>query len=105
MQGVWSWTYPRANYTRMSAAASVDKPKYCGAFPDFEIITWLVPLLVSTDGSIEYTPGGGLRQLVFKGLWDDKSPGECIIVDSQKRLCALTAAVLRYAPQETIAYI
>jgi len=69
----------RMDYARMTAAASVDKHKYCGAFPDFEGATWLEPVLVCTVKFMEYTPGGGLRQSVFKGLRNDKAPGECVV--------------------------
>jgi len=65
----------RVDYKRMTAAASVDKEKYCGAFPDFEGAAWLEPVLVCTVRFMEYTPGGGLRQPVFKGLRDDKATG------------------------------
>lgn len=50
--------------------------KYSG-FPDFEDAVWLEPSLVCTVRYMERTPGGGLRQPVFKGLRDDKTPGEC----------------------------
>jgi len=69
----------RADYTRMTAAAAVDKQKYCGAFPNFEGAAWLEPELVCTVKFVEYTPGGGLRQPVFKGLRVDKEPRECVV--------------------------
>ena len=69
----------RADYTRMTAAAAVDKQKYCGAFPNFEGAAWLEPELVCTVKFVEYTPGDGLRQPVFKGLRVDKEPRECVV--------------------------
>jgi len=70
----------RMDYARMTAAASVNKQKYYGAFPSFEGAAWLEPVLVCTVKFMEYTPGGGLRQPVFKGLRDDKAAGECVVV-------------------------
>ena len=66
---VWRHQFYGFTSPRLLATVSVDKQNYCGAFPDFECATWLVPLLVSTDRSMKYTPGGGLRQPVFKGLY------------------------------------
>lgn len=39
---------------------------------------WITPHLVGTVKFMEYTKQGGLRQPVFKGFRDDKSPLECI---------------------------
>jgi len=51
---------------------------YYGDFPDFDDdVVWIVPNLVCKVEFMERTPGGGLRQPVFKGLRDDKLPEEC----------------------------
>jgi DNA ligase D-like protein (predicted ligase) len=47
-------------------------------FPDFEDAVWIMPELVCCVQFMERTPGGGLRQPVFKGLRDDKASEECI---------------------------
>jgi len=47
--------------------------------PDFEGTAWLEPELVCTVKFMEYTPSSGLRQPAFKGLLNDKAPGECVI--------------------------
>jgi len=69
----------REDYRRMAASVPVRKEKYCASFPVFEGAAWLEPSLVCTVKFMEYTPGGGLRQPVFKTLRDDKEPGECIL--------------------------
>ena len=48
-------------------------------FPDFEDAVWIMPQLVCRVEFMERTPGGGLRQPVFRGLRDDKAPEECVI--------------------------
>ena len=53
--------------------------KYDG-FPDFEDAVWIMPELVCRVDFMERTPGGGLRQPVFKGLRDDKAPQECTVL-------------------------
>lgn len=40
---------------------------------------WISPDLVCTVKYMERTVSGGMRQPVYKGLRDDKKPGECII--------------------------
>jgi bifunctional non-homologous end joining protein LigD/DNA ligase-1 len=50
-------------------------------FPEFteaEPVTWVEPQLVCTVQYMMKTESGGMRQPVFKGLRDDKSPKECI---------------------------
>jgi len=69
----------REDYRRMAAEERVGKEKYYASFPDFEGAVWLEPVLVCTVKFMEYTPGGGLRQPVFKGLRDDKGPKECVL--------------------------
>jgi len=69
----------REDYRRMAAAERARKENHCASFPDFEGAAWLEPVLVCTVKFMEYTPGGGLRQPVFKGLRDDKEPKECVL--------------------------
>jgi DNA ligase D-like protein (predicted ligase) len=45
--------------------------------PSFPAARWLKPSLVCTVQYMELTRNGGLRQPVFKGFRDDKSPFEC----------------------------
>lgn len=40
---------------------------------------WIHPFLVGSVKFMEYTENGGLRQPVFKGFRDDKTPEECIV--------------------------
>lgn len=46
-------------------------------FPNFDDAVWISPELVCCVEFMERTPGGGLRQPVFRGLRDDKAPEEC----------------------------
>lgn len=39
---------------------------------------WIHPFLVGSVKFMEYTENGGLRQPVFKGFRDDKTPEECL---------------------------
>lgn len=68
----------RHDYGIINSEKKTDKIRYAG-FPDFENVKWLEPNLVCAVQYMERTPGGGLRQPVFKGLRDDKEPGECIL--------------------------
>ena len=55
------------------------KTKRYPGFPDFEGAVWLVPELVCCVEFMNRTEGGGLRQPVYKGLRDDKTPDECVL--------------------------
>lgn len=46
--------------------------------PGNEKAVWILPDLVCTVNYMEKTNSGSMRQPVFKGLRDDKSPSECI---------------------------
>ena len=68
----------RYDYHNIQAAGRTDKDGYYSSFPNFDDAIWLKPELVCTVKFMGRTPGGGLRQPVFKGLRDDKIPNECI---------------------------
>ena len=68
----------RQDFQIMATADRADKSNYPD-FPDFEDAVWLNPGLVCRVEFMERTPGGGLRQPVFRGLRDDKRPEECIV--------------------------
>ena len=67
----------REDYRIMLSSEKTVKDHYPD-FPDIEGAVWLLPRLVCCVRFMERTPGGGLRQPVFKGLREDKSPEECI---------------------------
>ena len=67
----------RHDFDVMAGAARVDKSWYFD-FPDFEDAVWLKPILVCRVEYMERTPGGGLRQPVFRGLREDKTSEECV---------------------------
>ena len=69
----------RFDYQKMQFAPRLRKDEYYSEFPDFEGAIWLSPFLICTVQYMERTPGGGLRQPVFKGLRDDKQPKECVL--------------------------
>jgi len=66
----------RGDFKIISSVNRVDKSCYAD-FPDYENAVWIEPKLVCSVQYMERTPGGGLRQPVFKGLRDDKTAGEC----------------------------
>ena len=68
----------RQDFDIMAKAAKTDKSTYQG-FPDFDGAVWISPRLVCRVEFMERTPGGGLRQPVFRGLRDDKLPEECFV--------------------------
>jgi len=72
----------KLDFKIISMQKSISKSSYSG-FPDFDGAKWISPVLVCTVQFMERTPGGGLRQPVFKGLRDDKTPGECVINKSE----------------------
>ena len=47
--------------------------------PHHEDANWITPFLVGTVKFMQYTETGGLRQPIFKGFRNDKTPQECII--------------------------
>jgi len=67
----------RQDFDIMAKSQRTDKSGY-SEFPAFEGAVWLSPLLVCRVEFMERTPGGGLRQPVFRGLRDDKTPEECV---------------------------
>ncbi len=69
----------REDFKKISAANKVVKGFYRD-FPDFDDSTWIEPVYVCNVEFMERTPGGGLRQPVFRGLRDDKEPSECRVV-------------------------
>lgn len=74
----------RDDFKRISSSKRVFK-NYYADFPDFEEAVWIVPQLVCRVEFMERTPGGGLRQPVFKGLRNDKPPEECVINEYEIR--------------------
>ena len=77
-QGHASFGVSRQDFDIMEKSQKTDKSIYAD-FPDFDDVTWLAPRLVCKVEFMERTPGGGLRQPIFKGLRDDKTPEECTI--------------------------
>lgn len=69
----------KADFRRIDALPRVPKEAHCAAFPDFPGALWLEPSLVCTVQYMDRTPGGGLRQPVFRGLRDDKGPDACTV--------------------------
>ena len=67
----------RQDFNIMAASQKTSKNEYPD-FPDIDEAIWLSPRLVCRVEFMERTPGGGLRQPVFKGIRDDKVPDECI---------------------------
>jgi len=68
----------RQDFELMGSSQKAEKGDYPD-FPDFEEAVWLTPRLVCRIEFMERTPGGGLRQPVFKGIRDDKIPDECTV--------------------------
>ena len=67
----------RFDYRYMQSVPHIRKDSIYSGYPDFEDAVWLEPKLVCTVQYMERTPGGGLRQPVFRGLQMDKRPDEC----------------------------
>lgn len=65
------------DFKRISSQPTVQKAQYYGGFPNFDGAKWTAPSLVCKVQFMERTPGGGLRQPVFRGLRDDKQPEDC----------------------------
>ena len=74
----------KRDFKVISSHKRVAKSFYPG-FPDFDGAVWIKPSLVCTVKYMERTPGGSLRQPVFKGLRTDKLPTECEISSALKR--------------------
>ena len=68
----------RQDFRIMSESPRAEKSAF-QSFPDFDDAVWLEPRLVCTVKYMERTRNGGLRQPVFKGIRDDKSPEECVL--------------------------
>ena len=68
----------RQDFKLMALSPKVDKNRY-PKFPDFVGAIWLEPNLVCTVEYMNRTPGGGLRQPVFRGLRVDKTPEDCVL--------------------------
>jgi len=68
----------RQDFGIMAKSQRADRREYPD-FPDIDEAIWLSPHLVCRVEFMERTPGGGLRQPVFKGIRDDKAPDECTV--------------------------
>jgi len=66
------------DFKTITSQREVSKEREYPDFPDFDKARWIAPVLVCSVKYMERTPGGGLRQPVFKGLRDDKIPQECV---------------------------
>lgn len=66
------------DFQHISSQADVRKERYYSGFPDFDGAVWIAPRLVCKVQFMERTPGGGLRQPVFRGLRNDKAAEDCI---------------------------
>ncbi len=70
-------------YLGVSPAARrrvLEQPKADAPFPNApEGVVWIEPTLVGAVKYLERTPQGGMRQPVFKGFRDDKSPRDCVL--------------------------
>jgi len=56
----------------------LDDPPFEHVPPGNRNAIWIEPVLVCTVKYMMKTPGGSMRQPVFKGLRDDKEPEDCI---------------------------
>jgi len=77
-QGNVSLEVFRQDFRMMAETQKAEKDLYPD-FPDFEDAVWLAPRLVCRVEYMERTPTGGLRQPVFRGIRDDKTPGDCTV--------------------------
>jgi len=68
----------RQDFDMMAQSQRANKDEYPD-FPDIDEAIWLTPRLVCRVDYKERTPGGGLRQPVFKDIRDDKTPDECTV--------------------------
>lgn len=67
-----------ADFERIAAAPAGKNPPFQIVPKGNENAIWLKNGLVGTVKYMEKTAFGGLRQPVFKGLRDDKMPGDCV---------------------------
>lgn len=68
----------RADFETIRKSLIRETPPFDAVPPGNEAAVWLAPSLVCAVKYMEKTKSGSLRQPVFKGLRDDKPPGECI---------------------------
>ena len=64
------------NFRRIKAIPVRQAPPFADPSGN-ENAVWLAPVLVCTVRYMEKTERGGMRQPMFKGLRDDKTPEEC----------------------------
>lgn len=70
-----------AAFTQVKAQPRVDHPPFDKPIPPGhgnEDAIWVAPTLVCTVEYMHKTSNGGMRQPVFKGLRNDKTPEECV---------------------------
>ena len=65
------------NFRRIKAIPVRNSPPFAAPSGN-ETAVWIAPVLVCTVKYMEKTEHGGMRQPVFKGLRDDKTPEECM---------------------------
>ena len=65
------------NFRRVKAIPVRNAPPFAVTSGN-ENAVWIAPVLVCTVKYMEKTEHGGMRQPVFKGLRDDKTPEECM---------------------------
>lgn len=65
------------DFKRISALSEVTHPDFSALPKGNENAVWIEPRLVGTVKYMEKTSSGSLRQPIFKGLRDDKTPGDC----------------------------
>lgn len=66
-------------FQKIKALPVVPSPPFQETPPGNENAVWVAPFLVCTVKFMEKTSSGGMRQPVFKGLRDDKRPGDCTV--------------------------
>ena len=66
------------NFRRIKAIPVRNSPPFAVPSEKNENAVWIAPLLVCTVKYMEKTEHGGMRQPVFKGLRNDKTPEECM---------------------------
>lgn len=64
-------------FVRIAEQPTIDAPLFPAPAGN-ENAVWVRPELVCTVKYMEKTSSGGMRQPIFKGLRDDKSPEECL---------------------------
>lgn len=66
-------------FQKIKALPILPSPPFQETPPGNENAVWVAPFLVCTVKFMEKTSSGGMRQPVFKGLRDDKRPGDCTV--------------------------